>query len=77
MSRIRDSSSQMLKCKHKVQSVVDDEEITNGVKPIIPFSEEELEGMRAKGIVDVEVRSHRFIGMSMPETYIVRMQFGE
>ena len=49
----------------------------NGVKPVIPFTEEELEVMTTEEGVEVEVGCRPFIGMSVPGTCIVKIRCEE
>ena len=47
-------------------------QVSNGVKPVIPFTDEELEKKRM-GSGEVEVGFCPFIGMSVPGTCIVEI----
>jgi len=62
-------SLKMFRCEHLDENDV----FLNGVKPVIPFTEEELEDMATEEGVEVEVGSRPFIGMSVPGTCIVKI----
>jgi len=55
------------------------DQMKNGVQPVIPFTEEELEDMTTEEEVEVEVEvgSRSFIGMSVPGTCIVKIRCEE
>lgn len=62
-------SLKMFRCEH----LDENDDFLNGVKPVIPFTEEELEDMATEEGVEVEVGSRPFIGMSVPGTCIVKI----
>jgi len=65
-------SLKMFKCMNTDK--VSGNELSNGIRPVVPFSEEERKDMQAKKVVAMTAGSRTFIGMNVPETCIVRIK---
>jgi len=65
-------SLKMFKCAHTHK--VNGNTLSNGIRPVVPFSKEERKDMEAKKVVTMAAGSRTFIGMTVPETCIVRIK---
>jgi len=65
-------SLKMFKCTHTHK--VNGSALSNGIRPVVPFSEEERKDMEAKKVVTMTAGSRTFIGMKVPETCMVSIK---